>query len=375
MDIDRLLNLLTAAAWGLFFFLATVSFLRTTRQYGFRVALRQLTSLRTLVVLMLLVSASLLSSAIVFIEPQEMGVVISILAQQGFREQPLLSGLRWIVPLAERVVVYPNYWQTYTMSSNPLEGEAVGDDSIIARTSDGQEVHLDTSIIFRLDPHQVVRIHQVWQNRYIKDFVRPVVRGVVRTEIAAFNVDEVNSESRQDLERQLKAELTVQFEAKGLILDQFLLRNISFSSDYAHAVEQKQVSEQGRQQRIYEADQIVHIAAGRATEIVRLAQANADARILEARAEATALQLISDVIEKNPDLLTYQYINRISPSLRVMLLPNDNPLILPIDSAMNALSAADTPAAVPTPTPIVPIATPSAIAGTPTPTPSPTSEP
>ncbi|MBP6086644.1 MAG: hypothetical protein KA449_00365 [Pelolinea sp.] len=77
------------------------------------------------------------SAGLVFIEPQERGVVISALSPGGYREKALEPGLQWVVPFLERVERYPISRQTYTMSKAATEGQIQSDDSITARTSDG----------------------------------------------------------------------------------------------------------------------------------------------------------------------------------------------------------------------------------------------
>ena len=64
-------------------------------------------------------SLSLIKASLVFVLPQEVGVVVSIVSPGGVRERPLRGGVRWVVPLAERVVRYPLYWQSYEMSASP----------------------------------------------------------------------------------------------------------------------------------------------------------------------------------------------------------------------------------------------------------------
>ena len=92
----------------------------------------------TIVVAVIIVAIvlSTVSAGLVFIEPQERGVVISAISPDGYRQQALQPGLRWIVPFAEQVVRYPISKQTYTMSILPDEGQLSGNDSIEARTSD-----------------------------------------------------------------------------------------------------------------------------------------------------------------------------------------------------------------------------------------------
>ena len=57
--------------------------------------------------LIVAVVLSAVSAGLVFINPQERGVVISAFSPQGYREQALQPGLRWIIPFAESVIRYP----------------------------------------------------------------------------------------------------------------------------------------------------------------------------------------------------------------------------------------------------------------------------
>jgi len=60
------------------------------------------------------------------------------------------------------------------------------------------------------------------------------------------------------------------------------------------------------------------------------AEAEAKARLIQAEAEKQALQLIAAALATNPDLLSYEYIQRLAPGIQVMLVPNDNPYLLPL---------------------------------------------
>jgi regulator of protease activity HflC (stomatin/prohibitin superfamily) len=262
-------------------------------------------------------------------------VIVSVVSPGGIRPEPMRAGLHWIFPFLEREVFYPISWQTYTMSGKPTEGALLGDDSIRARTSDGQEVRLDCSLIFRIDPDQAVTVHIDWQNRYIEDLIRPVVRGLVRTQVSQFTVREVNSSARRDLEVTLDRLLREGFGAKGFILDQFLLRDITFTPEYALAVEHKQVALEGEEQKTHEAAQIRNLAKGRAEAIE-----------IEALAQAKAIELFAEALKRNPNVLTYQYIEKLSPNIRAMLVPNNAPLILPLPN-MEEQGATQPPSASP----------------------------
>lgn len=280
---------------------------------------------------------SLVSSGLVFINPQERGVVISAIAAKGYREPALTPGLRWIIPFAESVVVYPISRQTYTMSVAPSEGAVIGDDSIEARTSDGQKVLVDASVIFSIDPAKVIDVHITWQDRYTNDLVRALARGVIRDAVAQYGIEEVYSSQRQLLITEITDVMRQKFNDNGLLLADFVLRNIAFSEEYAASVEQKQIAEQQAQQaqfvveqRRQEAEQARQVAEGVADAAVIEAQGRADARIIEAEAEAEALKVIAAVIRNNPEILTYEYIDKLAPNINAMLLPNDNPFLFPL---------------------------------------------
>jgi regulator of protease activity HflC (stomatin/prohibitin superfamily) len=147
----------------------------------------------------------------------------------------------------------------------------------------------------------------------------------------------------------------------GLLLSDFVLRNITFSPEYAASVEQKQIAEQQAQQAAFvvqqkeqEAEQARKTAQGQADAaviqaqgqaqsrvitaqaeaeaVVIQAEADAKARLIQAEAEKQALEYIAAALATNPDLLTYDYIQRLAPGIQVMLVPNDNPLLLPLPS-------------------------------------------
>jgi regulator of protease activity HflC (stomatin/prohibitin superfamily) len=304
------------------------------------------------------------SAGLVFIQPEERGVVISALDQKGYREQALQPGLRWIIPYFENVVIYPISRQSYTMSIAPLEGQLQGDDSVAARTLDGQEIFLDASIIYSIDPDEVVDVHIVWQNRYTNELVRPLTRGVIRDAVSQYGVQQVYSTQRIAMTQEITENLRRKLEENGLLLSEFLLRNITFSPEYAASVEQKQIAEQQAQQarfvveqRRQEAEQARQLAQGQSDAVVIRAEGDAEARIIAADAEAQALNKIAEALAEKPELLTYQYITKLAPGVQVMLVPNNTPYLLPLPTMEQVGPVAPSTFPTPLPTP-EPTATP-----------------
>jgi regulator of protease activity HflC (stomatin/prohibitin superfamily) len=358
MDFANFLRGGVALLWLAVVILIVLAVVRASR--GARVRALTTAILATAIAAVILTSVS---AGLVFIQPEERGVVISALAPKGYRDQVLEPGLRWIIPYFESVVVYPIYRLTYTMSGASNEGQVQGDDSVAARTSDGQEVFLDASVIYQIDPQQVIKVHIDWQRRYTDELVRPLSRGIIRDAVAQYGIQEVYSLKRDELTGNIHQTLAQKFQDNGLVMVDFILRNITFSPEYAASVEQKQIAEQQAQQAAFvveqrkqEAEQARQVAQGKADAVVIQAKGDADARIIQADAERQALEKIAEALQTNPDLLTYQYITKLSPGVQVMLVPNNAPYLLPLPTIgppapSEALVPTPSPTALPSPTP------------------------
>ncbi len=330
MNISTLLQGLASFAWIAFFGILVMIFIRTSRN--------QATKGLTSVVIILLITAVLLTSVgagLVFLQADEYGVVISAFAPKGYREVALTPGLHWIIPFVESVQKYSIARQTYTMSSTSSEGAVQGDDSIQARTKDGQQIFIDASVIYAVDPTQLIQLHTVWQNRYEENVVRPVARAAIRNAVSQFGVEELVSTKRAELEQTIRAEIEAKLQDNNIIMSDFLLRNIRFSDEYAAAVEQKQVAEQQAQQAKFvveskkqEAEQARQTAQGQADAAVIAAKGAAEARLINAEAEAQANQLLSQSL--TPTLLQYQYILKLAPGVQTIFIPSGNQFILPL---------------------------------------------
>lgn len=344
MNLAGLFQGMATIAWLVFVGILALAIVRAGRNRPLKNA-----TVTVIVIGVIAIITTFVAAGMVFIEPQERGVVISAISPQGYRQEALEPGLRWIIPFAERVELYPISRQTYTMSIAPNEGQIANDDSITARTSDGQEIYVDASIIFQISPDQVVNVHIRWQDRYTDELVRAQARGIIRDAVSQFGVEEVYSTRRLDLTREITEQLSVKLEENGLDLVDFVLRNITFSPEYAASIEQKQIAEQLAEQAKFvveqkrqEAEQARQVAQGRADAVVIDAKGVAEARIIEAEAEAKALEVIASVLRGNPDLLTYEYISKLSPTIQTMLLPSNSPFVFTLPE--NGVTPTPTPA-------------------------------
>jgi prohibitin 1 len=298
------------------------------------------------------------SAGLVFLQADQYGVVISAIQPNGYRTQPLTPGLHWVVPFVENVKDYSIAKQTYTMATAVGEGQVSGDDSIQARTKDGQQVFIDASVIYSIDPAHLINLHITWQGRYQDNVVRPVVRSAIRDAVSQYGVEEIVSTKRAELEQTISDEIKQGLTANNLVMDDFLLRNIRFSDEYAAAVEQKQIAEQQAlqakfvvEQKKQEAEQVRQTAQGAADAVVIAANGEAQSIQIKAKAQAAGWAALAEVLNKNPEMLTYEYIQKIAPNLQVIYLPSGTPLLLPSTNPSTLATPTTPTTSTPAPTP------------------------
>jgi regulator of protease activity HflC (stomatin/prohibitin superfamily) len=330
VNITSLFQGMAVIAWIAFIGLLSLVFARASRGQ----TARGLTT-GVIALLVLAILATSIGAGLVFVEPDAIGLVVTVFGGGGIRPEPLPAGLHWIIPFAERVERYSVRNQTYTMSVASSEGQIQGDDSIQVRTKDGQQVDIDATVIYAIDQTRAVSLYKTWGNGYQDGLVRPSARGIIRDAASQYGVEEIVTSKRNDMQQIITDRLAQVLADNNLKLQEFVLRNIRFSAEYTAAVEQKQIAEQLAQQAKYvveqrkqEAEQARQVAQGQADAAVIAAKGAADARLIQADAEAKANQVLAQSL--TPELIQYQYILKLSPNVQTIFVPSGNQFILPL---------------------------------------------
>jgi regulator of protease activity HflC (stomatin/prohibitin superfamily) len=280
---------------------------------------------------------SVISQGILIVEPQQVAVVFNTLT--GELGEPRRPGTHIVVPVLQSATIYPIEQQQYTMSGIPAEGQVAGNDAVRGRTLDGQEVFLDISILFGINPTDANTVHIRWQNRYENDFVRPTVRGLSREVISRFRAEDIFGEQRTAVEDSLEELMAVRMDEEGFILTDLLIRDVTFSQAFTDSIERKQIAEQQAleaafrvQEERQNAERVRVTAQGaRDAEIAR-AEGSAQAIVLRAQAQAEALRLVSQQLAANPLLVQYEYVQRLSDNIQLALVPTNSPFLFDFQS-------------------------------------------
>ena len=302
-----------------------------------------------------------ISQGLLVVQPTELAVVFNTLS--GQLETPRGPGTNLILPGVQQPVMYDVSQKQYTMVGTVEDGARTGDDSVRARTTDGQEVRLDITVLYSIDPEQVNTIHTRWQNRYESDFVRPTTRGLVRDVVSAYRAEEIYGQVRGEMEEQIQMLLTERMAQEGLLLNDLIVRDINFSTQFTEAIEQAQIAQQEAerarlrvQQIQQEAEQARAQAEGQRDANIARAEGDAQSIILRAQAEAEALRLVSEQIGTNPALIQYTYIQQLADNVRLITVPSNSPFLFDFqsmagDADFTAPTVPEAQFIVPTPTP------------------------
>ncbi len=177
------------------------------------------------------------------IEPGKVGVKTLF----GKVESDVLpSGLHLINPLVD-VTTFDAKTQNYTMSGVTSEGQKEGDDAIRILSSDGLEVTIDLSVLFRLKADQAPFILQNIGTDYLDKIVRPVSRTAIRDNAVYYEAVALYSTKRQEFQDKIYKTISESFAKRGIELQQLLVRNITLPQSVKATIESKINAEQDAQ--------------------------------------------------------------------------------------------------------------------------------
>lgn len=158
----------------------------------------------------------------------------------------LNSGLHLINPLVD-VISLDVKTQNYTMSGAQDERMSSSDDAIHVLTSDGLEVVIDLTVLYRLVPSEAPRLIKEIGADYKDKIVRPISRTKIRDNAVYYQAIELYSTKRDEFQNRIFKSIESDFKIRGLLLEQLLVRNITLPQSVRSTIEQKINAEQEAQ--------------------------------------------------------------------------------------------------------------------------------
>jgi len=196
----------------------------------------------------------------------------------------LLEGFHLRPPLISKVDVYDVTVQKFEVPAQ-------------SATKDLQDLNASFAINFRLDPARIVDVRrtQGTLENIVSKIIAPQTQEAFKT-AAALRTAEQSITQRSELKRDFDTALKDRLSKYDVIVLDTSVVNIRFSTDFAKAVEEKQVAEQRAQRAVYVAQE----AEQQAQADINRAQGRAEAQRLLAetlKAQGGDLVLQKEAIE------------------------------------------------------------------------------
>ncbi|TAE23825.1 MAG: prohibitin family protein [Candidatus Kapaibacterium sp.] len=196
------------------------------------------------------------------------------------QDNVLYEGMNLVNPLVD-VIEISTQTQNYTMSSVHDEGQKEGDDAIRVLAADGLEVTIDLTVLYRVTAADAPKIIREIGINFEDKVVRPMTRTRVRESSVAFSAVELYSTKREAFQTSIKQAIEKDFGARGLVLEQLLVRNINLPQSVKESIERKITAIQESQRMEYVLDK---------------GKQEAELKRVEARGVADAQQILSSAL-------------------------------------------------------------------------------
>ncbi|MBU7582212.1 MAG: prohibitin family protein [Nostoc sp. TH1S01] len=215
-------------------------------------------------------------NAFIIINPGQAGV-ISILGKA--RDGALLEGIHLKPPFISVIDVYDLTVQKFEV---PAESS----------TKDLQNLSARFAINFRLDPSQVVEVRrkQGSLENIVSKIIAPQTQEAFKIAAAKRTVEEAITK-RSELKEDFDNALGDRLDKYGIIVLDTSVVDLTFSPEFARAVEEKQIAEQRAQRAVY---------------IAREAEQEAQAEINRAKGKAEAQRLLAETLKAQGGQLVLQ---------------------------------------------------------------------
>ena len=216
------------------------------------------------------------SSSFVIINPGQAGV-LSILgkAQDG----ALLEGIHIKPPVISAVDIYDVPVQKFEVPAQ-------------SSTKDLQDLSASFAINFRLDPTEVVEIRrtQGTLQNIVSKIIAPQTQESFKVAAARRTVEEAITK-REELKQDFDTALGERLERYGIIVLDTSVVDLAFSTEFAKAVEEKQIAEQRARRAVYVAQE---------------AEQQAQAEINRAKGRSEAQRLLAETLKAQGGQLVLQ---------------------------------------------------------------------
>jgi regulator of protease activity HflC (stomatin/prohibitin superfamily) len=263
-----------------------------------------------------------LSQPFVEVPAGNVGVVTNFGSVQAGTLEP---GLHIVIPIVQHVAIIDTRVQPHQFQE------------IDAASAEYQTVKLTGVMNYHVDGQFASDLYQRVGTDFASKVIDPAFNDFIKTVVPEYKVDAILG-ARDEIRSKAKDALAANLAQYHIIVDDIYIANIAFSDSFQQAIEAKQVA----QQQVQTEQQVLAQRKIQAEQVVAQAQGQADANVALANGQATANKALAASL--SDQILQYQYIQKLSDKIQVVLVPSGNASIFDLKGLLGQSSPSPTPA-------------------------------
>lgn len=230
----------------------------------------------------------------------------------GMKDTVYGEGLNFNIPWLERPVI----WDIRTRPVNL---------QTLTGSKDLQMVTMAIRILHKPDPNALVWLYRRVGTNYDERILPSIMNECAKAVVAKYNANELLTK-REQVSREISQDLQRRAGQFHIVLEDVAITHLAFSTEYAKAVEAKQVAQQ-------EAERAKYVVIGAQQEKLTI--------ITKAKGEAESAELIGMAVKKNPGFMKLRRIDA-ARDIADIVAGSGNKVYLNADSLLlNLLGGAD----------------------------------
>jgi regulator of protease activity HflC (stomatin/prohibitin superfamily) len=191
----------------------------------------------------------------------------------------------FFVPFLSDWATFDIKLQNLVMTKADGEGDRLGDDAVEFKTTDGNDISVDVTIAWRIDPDKVAYLLQYVghsTNEVKEKLIRPACRAYVRDVLNELHSEEFYiSDKRFQKATKAMEKLSAELGPEGIIIEQVLLSGYRFNKEYEKVIHDRKIAEQNAERlkseaQAAEAEQTRNLEKARGDVQVQIAQVKGD---------------------------------------------------------------------------------------------------
>jgi len=252
--------------------------------------------------LALLACVPLLPALSIVVVPSGTGAV-RLSQLSGTLPGTLYPGTHFVMPLVHRVELFNIRDQLF--ATNPTDVAKDRAPVLKVYSREGFPVGLGISVRYQLDPQRLAYIENNLPRPIETEIMPPVVANAFRQTISGYLVRDVFSTKREEVRRMTADAITRRLASDGIVVKEVMLRDVALPPEYAKGLEGLLLKAQENDRLSIEVEvkqKMVRTAELEAeaekARHVKQAEARAQVTVLEAKAQADAMQHTLPLKEK-----------------------------------------------------------------------------